>query len=228
MKIAVLFKGSSISSYEHWQFKDKVSVHYKNTINNIKQNLLEKYDCDVFMHSWVQNAFDASEYEKLVDDYKPKSYILDNDIDGTFGTPLGKKVLMSTKKVFDIFENYRKENNIIYDLVIVLRFDIYFLQDFDLRNILDIKDLNNKVFVYALGPHLQQQSIDKNSVKDQGIDDNFIIFTPDTVAKYRECLAQKDKTTAYATSRSNEFFLPTQHCSLHHIYYLLSDDIEKT
>jgi hypothetical protein len=224
MKIALLLRGSSISSYTHWQFKDKIFVHYKNNFDNIKKHLLDKYDCDVFFHSWKQEGIPDSQYQELVEDYKPQSYMFDDDIDGTYGPPLGKKVALSAKKVIDTFEKYRQDNRIDYDLVIMARFDVYFLQEINLQNILSSQNISNKIFLYTMGPNLNKDYVDKNSTKTQGIDDNFIIFSPNVVANYRDCLDMKEETIA--TTRGSHFFYPTQHCSLHHLYYLLDDKIQ--
>lgn len=224
MKVAVLFRGSSIGSYEHWQFKDKISVNYKNNIDNLKNNLLDKYECDVFFHTWRQKDVDFSEYEQLIADLKPKSYLFDEDIDGTHGPDLGGKVTLNAKRVIEVFNDYRIKNKKDYDLVIMLRFDVYFLQEFDLQEILNTQEIQNKIFVYAMGPNSGKTFVDKNSTKDVGIDDNFIIFSPEVVQDYYDCLNMKEETIA--TTRSTKFFYPTQHCSLHHLYYLLNDKIK--
>jgi len=45
-----------------------------------------------------------------------------------------------------------------------------------------------------MGPNLNKDYVDKNSTKTIGIDDNFIIFSPDVVKNYRDCLDMKEET----------------------------------
>ncbi len=224
MKIALLLKGSSIGSYEHWQFKDRTHVHYKNSIDNLRRFLIDKYDCDVFFHTWKQDAVDLDEYSELVSDFKPKAYLIEKDIDGTHGPALGKKNVLTTQKVIETFENYRKSNQVDYDLVILTRFDAYFLQEFNLQKIKELEDTENNIFIYAMNSNLGRQFIDKNTTATQGIDDSFVIFSPNTIKNYYECLALKTETIA--TTRSETFFKPKQHPSLHHLYYLLDDNVK--
>ena len=66
MKVAILLRGSSINTYEHWQFKEQVSVNYKNNIDNLKTNLLNNYDCDVFFHTWKEADRDDVDYEQTL------------------------------------------------------------------------------------------------------------------------------------------------------------------
>lgn len=225
MKIAVIFKGSSINFYNHWQYKDLVEVNYKHSLNNIKTNLLDSYDCDVFFHTWRCSdiSVDQKDYEQLAIDLKAKSYIIDEDIPGDHGPNLGKKVITTTKKAIDCYRDYQKKTGTKYDLVIICRFDLFFLNNFNHAHVINSKYKNNSVFVYALGPNINDEIINKEKTKNQGIDDNFIVFTPDSIDNYYDCLNKKTETIA--VSRDPKFFNPLQHPSLHHLYYLLDKNI---
>ena len=80
MKVALLLKGSSIGSYDHWQFGDRVTVNYEHGLENLKSNLIENNNCDVFFHTWKNEDVDMSRYEKMVGDFNAASYVIDEDI----------------------------------------------------------------------------------------------------------------------------------------------------
>jgi hypothetical protein len=225
MKVALLLKGSSIASYDHWQYKDRIEIDYKHNIDNLNQNLIKDNNCDVFFHTWKSENIDINCYKEMASDLNAVSWSVDNDISGEHGPALGKKIVTTTKKVIDCYNKYKEENQIDYDLVIICRFDLFFLQKINLSKILETwENPSNSIWVYALGPNVDNLYIDKNTTKDQGIDDNFIVFSPDTVDIYNTTLDLKKETVA--TYRSDEFFNPTQHCSLHHLYYLLPKSVD--
>lgn len=226
MKIAVIFKGSSINFYNHWQFNDLLEINYKHSLDNIKINLLDVHDCDVFFHTWrcTDISVNQKNYDQLAVDLKAKSYIIDEDISGDHGPNLGKKVITTTKKAIDCYRDYQKKTNTKYDLVIICRFDIFFLHNINLAHIIDSEYKNNSIFVYTLGTNINNKIIDKEKTKDEGIDDNFIVFTPDCIDNYYDCLNKKTETVA--VSRDPKFFNPLQHPSLHHLYYLLDENIK--
>lgn len=223
MKVALLLKGSSIGSYDHWQFGDRVTVNYEHGLENLKSNLIENNNCDVFFHTWKNEDVDMSRYEKMVGDFNAASYVIDEDISGEYGPNLGKKVVTTTKRVIECYNDYVEKHDLSYDLIVLCRFDLYFFHQVRLESVLKQASFKDKVFVYALESNTDNSTIDKETTKDQGIDDNFIIFSPDTLQEYHKALDLKTETVA--TYRSSEFFNPKQHCSLHHLYYLLNDNI---
>ena len=223
MKVALLLKGSSINSYHHWQYKDRISIDYKHSLENFKANIIDNNNCDVFFHTWKSQDVDIDRYEEIAKDYNAVSYIIDDDINGDYGPNLGKKVITTTKRVIQCYKEYITKYNKVYDLVIICRFDLFFFHKIDLRKILDLNILGNTIFVYALESNINNSVINKSTTKEQGIDDNFVVFTPDVINEYDVALDLKTETIA--TTRSPEFFNPKQHCSLHHLYFLLDDKI---
>ena len=224
MKVAVIFKGSSINTYNHWQFKDLVKVNYKHNLDNIKENLLDPNNCDVFFHTWKSDNHELEEYEQLAVDIGAKSFVIEEDIPGSHGPELGKKVITTTKKAIDCFRDYKNKTKTAYDLIVVCRFDLFFFHSVQIDKIAATDFKNNAVFVYALGPNINNEIIDKEGTKDIGIDDNLIIFTPNALDDYYDCLDKKTETIA--TYRNPDFFNPLQHPSLHHLYYLLNKKID--
>jgi len=221
MKIALLLKGSSINRYKHWQFGDEISVDYRNNIENLKSKLIVPNSCDVFFHTWKSDGVDEDRYHALAKELSATDYIVDEDIPGDHGPNLGKKVITTTGRVIECYENYVKKTGNSYDLVVVCRFDLYFLHEVRLK-ILEHWKLANTVFVYSIGHNREVSILDKKATATAGIDDNFIVFTPDAIPHYRKALGMKKPTIA--TYRDDAFFNPTQHPSLHHLYYFLPTD----
>lgn len=113
-----------------------------------KKWFLDKYDIDVYLHSWVdkefykydffdegklQNTYTANEntYSEILELYKPKGYLFEKainfdatDIKGSNNQRLNSQLgmWMSLKRAWDLLE----ESNIKYDYVIRTRFDLQF------------------------------------------------------------------------------------------------------
>ena len=224
MKVALLLKGSSINQYSHWQFGDPIYVDYRESLLNIKNNIIEPYNCDVFFHTWENKKF-KDDYKSLVSDYKPVQYKIDNDIPGSHGPELGKKVIQTTKSAIDCFFDYSTKNNISYDLIILSRFDLFFAEQLDLSKIIDNYCLKEKiVFVHETKEYVwgSDLKLSKDLTEKQGLDDNFIIMTVSALKNYYKCLSMKSDTIAI--DRKPHWFYPKQHPSLHHLYYLMDDD----
>ena len=113
-----------------------------------KKWFLDKYDIDVYLHSWVdkkfykydffdegklQNIYTADEntYSEILELYKPKGYLFEKainfdatDIKGSNNQRLNSQLgmWMSLKRAWDLLE----ESGIKYDYVIRTRFDLQF------------------------------------------------------------------------------------------------------
>lgn len=113
-----------------------------------KKWLLDRYDIDVYLHSWVDNEFykydffdegklqttyTATEntYKELLELYKPKNHLFERaikfdatDIKGSNNQRLNSQLgmWMSLKRVWDLVE----ESNIKYDYIIRTRYDLQF------------------------------------------------------------------------------------------------------
>lgn len=161
MKLAVLVFGRLEKSEESY--------------NNIMKQLIENYDADFFCSS------DNSKFINVfIEKYKPKEYINDK-IDifpeqlNTFNynrTPETNinnviKHFTNKKRVFEIFKNYSKKNNINYDVVISLRIDLHFDE-----NINYIKPEENTIYIPA-GEDWRN-----------GINDQFAYGNMDVMEKY--------------------------------------------
>jgi len=120
----------------------------KNSIYNNISSALNRYDTDIFIHTWdnfglkgtetnVNDHTNESEIEKEIQKFNNvKSFIIENNkqlINGmekrsgyfNFSSPepFIKSQLYSINKSYELMNNYSKENNINYDIVFKFRFD---------------------------------------------------------------------------------------------------------
>lgn len=137
----------------------KLAIHlfghartYKKTaesfLNNIVEANKDKWDIDIFMHTWdmfeplAQTSWHKhnetlsgvklqdNDIKDMQDAYKPKRYIVE-----TLQEENGFK--LSHKKVNDMRRNYAIENNIKYDYMLYTRYDILFTTKLDLSFFID-------------------------------------------------------------------------------------------
>jgi hypothetical protein len=152
-KIALLFSGQPRTI--------KYSRNSK-SYQSIKYCLLDKYDCDVFCHTWIApseikmnvgpwsdlNSFscEGNELEIIKDLYNPKIFEYDEPLDETkikiFKNVANEKapynynsLYYSMKRCFELFETYCNKNNMKYDVIIRIRFDTIVSRLFNLNDI---------------------------------------------------------------------------------------------
>ena len=164
MKIAVCLYGH-LRTWEH-------------CYESLKKNLLDLYDCDVFMHTWdtvdaktqswhddliKENCMVAGVCEKLFEKYGLKDLMVETqaDMSNEYGyyhpvnlpernvSIWGVNCMWhSIEQVNSLRLNYQKINDIDYDFIIFTRPDILFLTNINLVNY--IKDLDMKDINKAL------------------------------------------------------------------------------
>lgn len=145
-------------------------VRKHHIINSLKN--LKGYNFDVFVHTWDNygikgqetNLDDSTDYEgilniiksipnlvsfKIENNKKYLSTINDDNIYFNYSSPekFIKSQLYSIWQSFEIFDEYKQENKINYDLVVKLRFDLY-IESFILDQTL-IDDVNNYKIIFA-------------------------------------------------------------------------------
>lgn len=139
--------------------------HFKIGYNFHKKYLFDKYQPDVFIHTWFNE--NESEHNEVIDLYKPKKYSIQKDKQivlpreyskGTSERYPAYNVFSLFKSIFESNElkfQYEKDNDFIYDWVFRLRFDYALNRDFDLEN------MDNKLF------HFSQELEERGMVADQ-------------------------------------------------------------
>jgi|TARA_B100001971_G_C18196776_1_gene541974 hypothetical protein len=136
MKIALCLFGIVGSATDKYGIGS--AIDYRIGHHFIKKHILDKNDVDIFIHSW------STDFKgELVDTYKPKKYLIEEQIDfeeETIRQHSIKSRWYSNKKVIELKAEYEKENNFKYDFVMVYRFDCMFIKD------LIFSEFDNKYF----------------------------------------------------------------------------------
>ncbi|MCG7496792.1 hypothetical protein MHO82_07955 [Vibrio sp. Of7-15] len=188
-----------------------------------KKNLIDLYDCDIFIHTWrTEEHSDKTwhnfnrEYSRIETDieevkntYFPKRvYVEDNSIiyqGGFFNernniTLRGiKSMLHSKNEVNKLRLEYQKENKIKYDFVIVLRPDVLLLQPLILDKYLnEFKFSENASIHFSSGNHQHYQ--ETKSIFTPLASDLFYFAKPSTIDKLTSAIDEferfyKDFTT---------------------------------
>ena len=128
MKIALCLQGLSSG----WNDKGN-EVNFTKSYDYLKQNILDKNDVDIFIHTWNDDTDKMDEIKKI---YNPVSSIFEKQI--IFAEPIAPKGALSNEtnkvhsiksrwyshmKSVELKQKYEIENNITYDFVLVSRFD---------------------------------------------------------------------------------------------------------
>lgn len=115
--------------------------NFKQSYISLKKYFLDKYNCDVYFHTWKTPTFESTnfgggnhqyslteqDYRDLIDLYQPKNYILEQPIvfDASgYKCPIWRQPLNNTLSMFySIYESFQLIEG-EYDYVIRTRFDI--------------------------------------------------------------------------------------------------------
>jgi hypothetical protein len=122
--------------------------NWKNSFDSINKQVIEKYNCDVFIHTWdaignsvphgVMSNFKFEHNKEKIDkeiieNYKPKKIKVDNTdydffINKTPTTRFYNTIMMwySIYHSNNLKKEYEFERNFLYDVTIRARFDTYF------------------------------------------------------------------------------------------------------
>lgn len=156
MKVAICFYG--LHPDETWNpgtGGNRITKKDK-CLNKWNENVFSLNDCDIFMHSF------STKHEQLLE-YKPKRYLFedvnyfDNNIvdkkkkeyyykkhNNRLHIPILLYVSYGIKKSVELMLEYSKENNIEYDLILISRIDVCWL------NPLHFNQLNTNKFYSAI------------------------------------------------------------------------------
>ena len=128
MKLAVLLFGiSKIKKYNHWT-GNKYYVDYEKSYENYKQFIFDYfesigYDIDIY---FTTNILHDENKKKLCEKYKPIKYnFIENKTDN----------IKSRNEKLDNVIDLCLNNGLIYDLILITRFDLLFQKKFDESNI---------------------------------------------------------------------------------------------
>jgi hypothetical protein len=158
MKVALCMRGTvskKIGPFirKNDLYESSEYVDYTACYNSIKRHIINtnsEYSIDIFCQGWNLDL-----EKDIVSKYNPKKYCFENnanyneyiyklsDKETDFN---GLSQALSFKKVIELKEEYEKENNINYDIVIIYRYDVLLWKDIMLK---DYINLNNTIYVNA-------------------------------------------------------------------------------
>ena len=182
MKIALCFYGifgkENISLNKLNQLCGNKLEDYneKWSINHFKKNVIQDYDVDIFFHTW---EIDKETEKKLLDNYKPKKFIIDNKsiINCKYKKMSNIKCrFYSESKSTELMLNYQTENNFEYDLVMHSMFDLIFFNPIEF-NKLDRNYIYNSYW-NSINP------VSKNNIhyeNKKGLYDQWYISNPEYI-----------------------------------------------
>ena len=128
MKIAVLFFGMSKQVYYNEQFNNNYFIDYEKSCENYKKYIFDYfnnkgYDIDVY---FTTNILDAKDKKQICEKYNPVKYnFIENETN---------KFTSRNKKLINVID-LCIESGVVYDLILITRFDLLFQKDFDKSNI---------------------------------------------------------------------------------------------
>lgn len=115
--------------------------NFKQSYESLKTHLLDKYNCDIYFHTWKLTNFESTnfgfgntkyslidnDYEDLIQLYKPKNYIIEKPIifdASNYKCPIWRQPLNNTLSMFySIYKSIQLVEE-TYDYIIRARFDI--------------------------------------------------------------------------------------------------------
>jgi hypothetical protein len=150
------YEGIPIIYFENGQL-----INYKNSLDNYKKYIFQYfkslgYDIDVFISS-----YNSIKEKELLEDYNPVAYKLNKPI--TNWQSQIKRMCCNERIIegLSLCATHSENNNIRYDNILITRFDLYFMIDFN--------KVNFKFDEFQIVSFL-----DNN--ENKGMDDNFYFF----------------------------------------------------
>lgn len=135
-KVAIILHGLSSGKND----KDEI-VSIKESLKSLYDNIIDKYECDIFFHTWgYYNDF-------LINFLKPKSYRFEDPIKTKY---IGTKVhstlsrFTSLDRSVELFLKTCDKDKLNYDAILLTRFDLIYF-----KNIFPKKINSNDIFFPA-------------------------------------------------------------------------------
>ena len=146
MRIAICYRGIHYSDNDvKTDYRKQYENNMEYLINPLKKNNIIDIFC-VSYESEIQNS--------LINDYKPVMIDLLSQNIRYHGSGWYRQLIFH-KKIVELVKNYENKNNINYDIIINLRYDLLFKKDITLWNI----DYNKINFTFK---HLDNGNSDDN------------------------------------------------------------------
>tara|TARA_B110000208_G_scaffold189178_1_gene250203 strand:- start:230 stop:1129 length:900 start_codon:yes stop_codon:yes gene_type:complete len=137
-RLALILRGISFDeNFKHVCMPRNNIVNYKYTIDNFNKYIIDPlskiFDVDIFFIT-----YNTEKTADIINDYKPKDYILIEDTDEWYSNNSIVKYSASTlsqyfsstqKAILKKVESYEKKNNFSYNQILITRFDLFFIKD---------------------------------------------------------------------------------------------------
>ncbi|GAK85498.1 hypothetical protein JCM19238_3087 [Vibrio ponticus] len=157
---------------------------YESTYEYLFAHILDKYDCDVFIHTWDElehrdptwhkQNYDIPDNnvnaQKVKGIYSPKNILIESNVsvreNGFFNRDITlrglKAMLYSQYKVNQIREEYQETHGVEYDFVITLRPDVLVLAELDLNRYVQEFSFSDRASVhFSNGMHVHMDGTKK-------------------------------------------------------------------
>ncbi len=126
MKIALCLRGIHYAN-------DNIITDYRNSNKNYMEQLIEPLkknnDVDIFLLTYESEIIN-----ELLNDYNPKDIIILNSNERFNGSNWHRQLIFH-KSSIDLVKGYENNNNFRYDIIINVRFDLFFTLNFQEWNI---------------------------------------------------------------------------------------------
>ncbi|MCG9723770.1 hypothetical protein [Vibrio brasiliensis] len=183
---------------------------YEQVWSYLKVHIIDKYDCNIFIHTWSEEEHSDPSWHKNHNSEQPTKITNEAKLREIYG-PAGleiednciieypgffnennnialrgmKAMSYSQSRVNRLRQEYAQDNNIEYDLVVVLRPDVMPLANLDLEQYLDeFSYCANSTIHFSSGAHQHTQG--QKKVTTPLASDLFFIARPDTLDRFFE------------------------------------------
>lgn len=180
---------------------------YKQCYEKLFENLINRYDCDIFIHTWDRvdhntqtwHDFHASDTgqtkSELIADikntYHPTDLMVETqnivdmgtiDCDGKKISLFGMRSMLYGMKMANAMrEKYQKKHRIKYDFVVVIRPDIYLIKPLNIESYIQSEDVDADI-LYTAGNYKRGGPI-LNDFRFIGGSDLCFFARPDIISK---------------------------------------------
>lgn len=196
----------------------KIAIQYSGEIrnlldcfNNHYENLIlpnKEYDVDIFAHFWMNNEEKDSKIYRIINTIKPKDICFQQHIDFhrpdvvqdprfPWYTPNMVSQFYGIERVNDMRLDYEKRNNVVYDYVIRIRSDIFFMP-----NCVSPIDHYEKGFL-----HIKDYSPYADQGLPYAINDYFAIGSPEIINQYGKVYSNLDSMIANGAAVNPELLI---------------------
>lgn len=165
-KLAIVFFGFHYQIYHNYNTKKYILVDFEKSVYNYNKYIFEYFKNNGFQIDIFFSTYNSEKNNILLKIYTPKKYIFHKNIINDRHVSRNMHFRNGLKLVID----YQNNNNVIYDNILITRFDL------EIKIPLEKTNLKLDKF------NIVSEIIDKKSGKEL-IDDNFYIITKNDLFK---------------------------------------------